>query len=183
MRSALSPFASAAAELARRGLTPIPVGGEGGKKPLVKWPHRRLAPDSPAIKRWAEKFANANVGILTKPSGVTIIDVDVPGLLSNMEERFGATPLVTRTPSGGGHLWYLAQGEGSRNLRHSEGLPVDVKAGGSGPRGALSLSPPQSGPAVLTRVNPIGLSEGRGTTLDGCRLSRPAACPARQRIK
>ena len=156
---ALTPYASAAAELALRGLTPIPVGGEDGKKPLVKWPRRRLAPESPAIKQWAEKFASANVGILTKPSSVTVIDVDDPGLLPNMEERFGATPLVTRTPSGGGHLWYRAQGEGSRNLRRSEGLPVDVKAGGSG-QGGFVVVPPSVRPSGPHAGKPYRFERG-----------------------
>jgi len=179
MRSALAPFASTAAELARHGLTPIPVGGEDGKKPLVKWPRRRLAPDSPAIKQWKENFADANVGILTKPSNVAVIDVDDPGLLPIMEERFGVTPLITRTPSGGGHLWYQAQGESSRNLRRSEGLPVDVKAGGAG-QGGFVVVPPSIRPSGPHAGRPYRFERGSWDDLTRLPTMRAGSLPSLQ---
>ena len=47
-----------------------------------------------------------------------------------MIHRFGNTPLVVETPSGGIHLYYRASGERCANLRKREGLPVDIKAAG-----------------------------------------------------
>ena len=93
-------------------------------------------------------FPHANVGVLTKLSGVTVVDVDAPELVVEMEQRFGWSPLVTATPSDGRHLWYRANAESCRNLRGSEGLAVDVKAGGAG-RGGFIVVPPSvraSGP-------------------------------------
>ena len=45
-----------------------------------------------------------------------------------MIERFGDTPLKTRTPSGGCHLWYRHNGEASADL--SPHIPVQLKAAG-----------------------------------------------------
>jgi hypothetical protein len=113
---------------------------------LVKWPNRWLSPDSPALQTWAEKFPDANIGILTKLSGVTIIDVDSPDLSEDMANRFGPTPMITGTPSGGQHRWYRGTGERSTNLRRSEGLAVDVKAGGDS-RGGFVVVPPSLRPS------------------------------------
>lgn len=135
------PFAATAVQLAQRGLAVIPCGNDDGKKPSVHWPSRRPGPNSPALSAWVEKFGAANVGVLTKLSGVTIVDVDAPELVEAMEARFGWTPLVTATPSGGVHLWYRANGERSRNLRRSEGLAVDVKAGGTSNGGFIVVPP------------------------------------------
>jgi hypothetical protein len=135
------PFATAASELAGFGLAIIPVGGDDGKRPLVRWPRRPLGPNSKALVIWAKKFSDANIGVLAKPSNVTVVDVDDRSLAKDMERRFGATPLITRTPSGGLHFWYKANGETCRNLRQSESLPVDVKAGGDRAGGFVVVPP------------------------------------------
>ena len=44
-----------------------------------------------------------------------------------MIERFGDTPLKTRTPSGGCHLWYRHNGEPGGLSPH---IPVQLKAAG-----------------------------------------------------
>jgi hypothetical protein len=146
------PFASTAAELARLGLVPIPVGGPDGKKPLVNWPRRIVQPDSQALRIWSQRFPGANIGILTKLSQITIVDVDDPGLVGDMEKRFGPSPLITGTPSNGMHFWYRANGERCRNLRRSEGIAVDVKAGGAG-KGGFVVVPPS--------VRPVGPHAGK----------------------
>jgi hypothetical protein len=86
------------------------------------------------------------VGVLTKLSGLTIIDVDDPELVEDMEQRFGFSPLVSVTPSNGVHLCYRADGERCRNLRRSEGLAVDVKAGGAN-KGGFIVVPPSVRPS------------------------------------
>ena len=113
----LSPFAVSAEALWHAGLAPIPVGGEDGKKPLVtrftKWEHR---PGLSTIRKWIDKFPGANVGIVTGPlSGVSVVDVDsaAPLVQDQVIKRFGNTPLQTRTPRGGRHLYYRYNGEAS----------------------------------------------------------------------
>jgi hypothetical protein len=128
----LGPFASAAEALRRAGLTPIPAGGEDGKRPLVtgftKW-KRRLGVNT--VRKWVDKHPDANVGVVAGPlSGISVIDIDSvdPMLQQQMVERFGDTPLKTRTPSGGCHLWYQYNGEASADF--TQYVPVQLKAAG-----------------------------------------------------
>jgi hypothetical protein len=125
------PFASAAQELAEAGLAVIPCGGEKGKTPKIKTKTLRYRPNAESIGKMAQRYGNANVGVLTgKLSGVLVVDVDDTGVVDPMIERFGQTPLKTSTPSGGVHLWYRWNGERCSNLRPREGLKVDIKGAG-----------------------------------------------------
>jgi Bifunctional DNA primase/polymerase, N-terminal len=161
----LGPFASAAEALRRAGLTPIPVGGEDGKRPLLtgftKW-KRRLGVNT--VRKWVDKHPDANVGVVTGPlSGISVIDIDSvdPMLQQQMVERFGDTPLKTRTPSGGCHLWYQYNGEASADF--TQYVPVQLKAAGG-----FVVVPPS--------VRPTGPHAGRlyefveGTLADLVRL-------------
>ncbi len=131
MTAPAGPFASAAKELAEAGLVVIPCGGEKGKTPKIKTKALRYRPTAETIKGWAERYDNANVGVLTgERSGVLVVDVDDAGVVDPMIERFGQTPLKTSTPSGGVHLWYRWNGERCSNLRPREGLKVDIKGAG-----------------------------------------------------
>jgi hypothetical protein len=128
----LGAFARAAEILWRAGLAPIPVGGEDGKKPRVtsftKWKRR---PGLNTIRKWIDKHPDANVGVVTGPlSGISVIDIDTadPMVQQAMVERFGDTPLKTRTPSGGCHLWYRYNREASTDF--SPHVPVQLKAAG-----------------------------------------------------
>ena len=129
-----------------------------------------------------QHFPHANVGVLTKLSVVTVIDVDAPELVAEMEQRFGWSPLVAVTPSDGIHLWYRANGESCRNLRGSEGLEVDVKAGGVG-RGGFIVVPPPSALAGRMPENSTSLSAADGMTLHGFPPSVREACLARHQKK
>jgi hypothetical protein len=125
------PFALVALQLLGQRLAVLPLGGDDGKKPLVEnWqrrPHGRKA-----IVKFAAKFPNANIGVATGLSGVTIVDSDEPELLDTMIRRCGTTPLIIASPRGGAHLWYRFAGEPSGDyLRRHERLNVDVKAAGS----------------------------------------------------
>ncbi len=124
----MSPFAAAALELHALGLCPIPCGGDDSKMPLVKSASWRNRPSQKAISSWLRSatFANANIGILTGLSRITVIDVDDPNDFQRSINLFGPTPLVTATPSGGRHYWYRSNLEGCHNLRDA-GLCADVK--------------------------------------------------------
>jgi DNA-binding XRE family transcriptional regulator len=146
----LGSFARSAETLWRAGLAPIPVGGDDGKKPLVtsftKWKRR---PGPSTIRKWIDKYPDANVGIVTGPlSGISVVDIDsVDSMLQHqIVERFGDTPLKTRTPSGGCHLWYRYNGEASADF--SPDIPVQLKAAGG-----FVVVPPS--------VRPSGLHGGR----------------------
>ncbi|MBX7134217.1 MAG: bifunctional DNA primase/polymerase [Fimbriimonadaceae bacterium] len=126
-------FAISASALRRLGLFALPCGGSDGKTPLVKgfntW-HRLLS--EKACLRFIGKWPHANIAVITGQSNLAVVDVDSndASLLTRMERRFGYTPLVTRTGSGNFHLWYYnPHGVEPKNLRTSEGIPVEIKAG------------------------------------------------------
>ena len=129
------PFAEMAFDLAERGLAVIPCPGDDGKSPrgavagYDRW-KRPLGPK--AIRRFAADHGDANIGIITSLSGLTVADVDEGGRdADEIIRRAGDTPLITRTPSGGLHLLYRSNGEKNANLR-SSGLAVDVKGSSAG---------------------------------------------------
>lgn len=168
-----------AAALSAAGLAVLPVGGEDGKKPLVKWSGRRGLLGSDALAKLCNKFPTANIGVITGISGVTVVDCDAPEAVAAMIERCGDTPLKTGTPSGGTHLWYRSSGERCANLR-AHGLVVDIKG-----IGGVVVVPPSvrpSGPYAgrsyefrsgswadlgnLPTIRPGGLSMAMSTEAD-----------------
>lgn len=123
------PFA-AAKELHGYGLAVMPIGGNDDKTPLVVgWGKWKGPPPAKAIEKWMPRHTNANIGIATSPSRVTIVDIDDMSIANDCIARFGDTPVKTATPSGGLHLWYRSNGERNSNLRR-EGLAVDIKGVG-----------------------------------------------------
>ena len=163
----LGAFAKAAEILWQAGLASIPVGGEDGKKPLVrsftKWKHR---PSLKTIRKWIIKYVDANVGVVTGPlSRVSVVDIDSvdPLLQQQVVDRYGDTPLKTRTPSGGCHLWYRHNGEASANF--SPDIPVQVKAAGG-----FVVAPPSVRPSGPMQGVHMNLSRARWRTSLACRL-------------
>jgi hypothetical protein len=106
-------------------------------------------PTLEVVRRWAARprFLDANVGILTGLSGVTVLDVDDCGQVDAVVEMFGASPLVAATPRGGVHLYYASRGEGCANLR-PHGLNADLKG-----IGGFIVAPPSKRPG---RTDPEG---------------------------
>ncbi len=130
-------FSDNAPRYASYGLHVIPVGGRNGKRPLVrKW----TDPVTPVkFDDWCRIHGDANLAVHAGHSELLIVDVDSPVLINQAIERFGDTPLQTRTPSGGGHLWYRANGE-LRQIK-LDGKPIDILAGNS-----LLVAPPSVRP-------------------------------------
>ena len=111
MTIANDAFGNAALSLNQHGLAVIPLGGSDGKKPLLAWGTWRHRPGSKFLTELIQRYADANVGVVTQLSGVTVVDIDDPKLIDPMIRRFGDTPLKIGTPSGGVHLWYRMNGE------------------------------------------------------------------------
>lgn len=140
----MGAFAEAATAYRAHGAVPIPCGGEDGKDPLVKWKALAKPPAQFTLDRWCERFDAANIGLVTGPSRLTIVDVDDyggSGLADEMERRCGRTPLVTATPRGGLHLWY--RGGGEKSQTRLEGMLVEVRA-----IGGFAVVPPSTRPGV-----------------------------------
>ena len=53
-------FAAGAVELRRLGLFPLPLGGEDGKQPQLKRFTTMRMPSLETIKRWVERWPDAN---------------------------------------------------------------------------------------------------------------------------
>jgi hypothetical protein len=126
-----SPFRDAALSFWDAGLCPIPCGGEAGKRPLLSTKNWHQRPLREAVRSWTAdaRFDGANVGLLTGLSGLTVVDIDDPSALPDLLHRFGPTPIMVSTPSGGMHLWYRAAGERCTDLRR-HGFTADVKGVG-----------------------------------------------------
>jgi len=78
------------------------------------------------------KFPDATAAgfVAGRRNGITVIDIDSTddGLVQDVQERFGRTPLQVRTPSGGRHLYFRHGGE-TRAIR---AIPdVDILGAGN----------------------------------------------------
>lgn len=122
---------------AASGLPAFPVDTRSKRPAVTRW--QRTTPSQSL--RWARREGLASkdgVGILMGPSsGITEIDIDAVGdaWIGMAIERFGGTPIVIRTASGKGKLWYRHNGE-RRVIRPFLGLPIDVLGGG------FTIAPP-----------------------------------------
>jgi hypothetical protein len=106
---------------------------------MVQWRGLSRATAAHRLPEWRRKFADANTGILTGPSKITVIDIDQANdaLHRDLVGRFGDTPLQARTPRGGWHLFYRSNGEPTKTK--IDKLPVDVRG-----RGGFIVVPPSS---------------------------------------
>ncbi len=127
------PFTKSAHALAGFGLAVLPLVGPDGKTPGISGFHRWTRPPAAeTIKAFGTRFPDANVGIVTSASRLTVVDIDGDNdLVKHVLDHIGDTPLQVGTPSGGRHLYYRSNGERNANLRRL-GLNVDVKGTGAG---------------------------------------------------
>lgn len=141
-------FARHAFEFFEHGFAVLPTGGEDGKRPLTRGFHKAvLGPD--AIDKLAKQHPDANLGFvptMSKIGGGTlaILDVDTTdrAIQRRMIERFGDTPIKVRTGSGNMQAYYRTPKRiSSRNLRQSEGEPVELKCDGT-----ICVAPPSVNP-------------------------------------
>ncbi len=130
-------YADYACLYAELGLRVVPTGTESGKRPLIR---RWQNIGKPAMKRLAVKFPDANLGIIDGDShGVIVVDVDDADLIDEAILQFGNTPLTSKTPSGGFHLWYQSSGE--RRRTRIDGKAIDLCGAGG-----FHLAPPSVRP-------------------------------------
>jgi hypothetical protein len=130
-------FGAAAKDYTALGLRVVPTGGEDGKRPLIRrWQSVGLR----AVDELADRYPCANIGLIDGDrGGITRVDVDDPALEDTAIERFGDTPVVVGTPSGGAHFYYRANGE--RRVICLDGEKIDIL----GWRG-LGIAPPSIHP-------------------------------------
>jgi hypothetical protein len=159
----MGAFLSLQAAYAEHRIATYPL--TDGKTPAVRSYARIGAPYSAKL---ATKYPDAMAaGFVAGPRNrLTVIDIDSPDdhLADEIQQRYGATPLQVRTPSGGRHLYYRHGGE-ARRIRS---LPnVDILGAGN--------------VVAALSVVPKGRYEiERGTLDDLARLPRLRGTPAEQ---
>ena len=124
--STAGTFEASAEYFYQLGLYPFPVND---KVPAIKgWQKRRGLETTVSL---ASKFPDANIGIPTgHNTGITVLDLDDASQLEAAIKRFGDTPLIFGTPSGGYHLVYRHNGERCPNIRVQLGIDADLKGQG-----------------------------------------------------
>lgn len=145
-------FAEWQPRYAHEGVATFPLIIEGKtKKPATKGYSRTGLKGSGQL---ALKFSEADAFgfVAGNRSGLTLVDIDSPDdedLLREVLRRYGDTPVISRTGSGGFHCYYQHGGEG-RKIRIDPTMPVDMIGGG------VAAAPPSRG----TGGNPYSFIRG-----------------------
>jgi hypothetical protein len=107
------------------GFPLLPLGGADGKAPLLRaW----AGPSLTLARILAPMHRTGSQAYGVRLDGLAVVDCDSDdfALVSQIEARFGQSPIHVKTPRGR-HIYYRAAGA-IPNLR-GEGLPVDIKTG------------------------------------------------------
>jgi len=134
-------FAEWQPRYAHEGVATFPLLIEGKtKKPATKGYARTGLKGSEQL---ALKFPDldAFAFMAGKRNGITVVDIDSPDdedMLRDVLRRYGDTPLISRTGSGGFHCYYQHGGE-DRKIRIDPTMPVDLIGGG------VLAAPPSKG--------------------------------------
>lgn len=106
------------------------------KKPLVRWADLATKEDNMLVGWW-ENFPDANIGIACgKRSGLVVLDVDADHggyeSLADLAIEYGPLPEtpVTKTGSGGQHIFFKHPGIEIRNSAGKLGKGLDVRGDG-----------------------------------------------------
>jgi hypothetical protein len=145
-----------ALDAAMRGWHVFPCAADG-KRPALRGNWQDLATTSPGqVRDWWTR-APYNIGIACGPSGLVVIDLDIPhdveeddeeegadgalfplsgadilsGLARQHGERYPGGTYTVDTPSGGWHLYFSVAGDARvRNSAGAVGAHIDVRADG-----------------------------------------------------
>ena len=125
----------AALTFAGHGWYVFPIVPGNKYPPIVKWSVEATT-DPEQINRWWDENPNANIGIATGPSGLSVIDLDVkkdkPGIENFRvlcQQNGNVPPTMTfQTPTGGQHLVY--KGTGLKSTYEKLGKGIDTRCEG-----------------------------------------------------
>lgn len=117
------------ARLHHAGFSLLPLGaGDDGKGPMASFKGVERLPLGRVLAPM-HRSGSQCYGIRLNGLAVIDCDEDSAELVTEMEMRFGASPVHVTTPRGR-HLYYSADNQAFPNLR-KEGFPVDIKRGGN----------------------------------------------------
>ena len=130
----------------------------GAKEPLLKdWPNR-ASTDPAAIRAWWARRPDANIGLATGP--LVVVDLDVKaghdGIQAWADLGVRSDTVASRTPSGGLHLFYAANGAEVGNSAGRLAPGIDLRG-----RGGYVVLPPSA------------LADGRAWTWQQSPADRP----------
>jgi len=148
MNNKKSPtFLKVALSLAKRNLYVFPLKPNTKKEPRVKWGTKATI-NTKIINHWWQTpgWNNSNIAIATKPSNLTVLDIDVKkdslGLesLKALEKKYGKLPktLTISTPSGGLHYYFT--GLTQQIVSGALGKGIDTRSAG-GTHGGYVVGP------------------------------------------
>ncbi|PPJ34408.1 bifunctional DNA primase/polymerase [Nocardia nova] len=124
-----------ALDYAETGLRVFPLAPSriGGKAPLTSNGFKSGTTDPAVIRRWWEKWPDANVGAAV-PAGHIVVDLDLykgaADVLAALEDRLGPLPdtLTCETGGGGEHRWFTVPDLTFR----APGKGIDLRCAGRG---------------------------------------------------
>jgi putative DNA primase/helicase len=109
------------------------------KTPLIsEWP-TKASIDPPTIRNWWIKYPGANIGIACGPSKLVVVDCDVKNEAANgldawldlkQGHKIDDATVTQKTPSGGEHILYHANGHGIHNSSGRLAPGIDIRADG-----------------------------------------------------
>lgn len=116
-----------ALDMVSRGWVIFPVGGDDGKKPLVKWSRINKVREN-EINVWLHTLPVTGWGVVTgEKSGLVVVDVDGSHTPREVEQ---APTYTVATPSGGWHFYYAYGGNDIVNSASKIAEKVDIRGQG-----------------------------------------------------
>ncbi len=171
-----------AQEYAKKGWQVFPLKPRD-KIPFVKWADVATC-DPQMITGWFDNYPDANIGIACgSRSGIVVLDVDAGHggyeSLTKLIEKHGAFPEtpVSKTGSGGEHIFFKHPGVEIRNSAGKLGQGLDIRADGGYIVAAGSIHP--NGNTYEWAVEDVELAEMPAWMIEALKESpKPEAKPA-----
>lgn len=131
-------LAEAAIEYVRAGFHVFPLhdaGSKKGKQPRIKNWLNRATSNEAQIRRWWEKYPNANIGLLTGSEvGFYALDIDPrhegDKSLARLIKQHGQLPVTVMQHTGGGGYHYLFRCPNPQRNRTGVLSGIDIKGDG-----------------------------------------------------
>tara|TARA_R110002020_G_scaffold470161_1_gene695784 strand:- start:716 stop:1792 length:1077 start_codon:yes stop_codon:yes gene_type:complete len=134
-----NPCLEASLELNKLGIKTIPIRN---KIPTIKGWNQYSDQSKRGLKKMFEK---PDVDMAIRTDNLTVVDCDDENTLADAETLYGKSPFITRTPRGGGHLYFKNDGETSdTQYLRKKNLNIDIKAG----QGAYCVEPASKGYSI-----------------------------------
>lgn len=118
------PFLNYAKKFYDLNLQPIPCND---KKTIVRWKkYQKKLIEEDKIDKWIKNYPEANIGLITgNISNLTIIDCDNLNLsIDQLQDEFGISNFIVKTPRGSYHLYYAFNGE--RKITNYQDRSIDI---------------------------------------------------------